>query len=96
MQSCDDFKKSVMEKNIKVYMYNFKYVLIQTPHSNPPEGSRCTEYVEFLFTENVKKLKNHTSFVMTIYGCIPPPPHPTQHTHFSYDTRYISGLHKLI
>lgn len=95
MQSCDDFKKSVMEKNIKVYMYNFKYVLIQTPHSNPPEGSRCTKYVEFSFTENVKKLKNHTSFVMTIYGCIPPP-HPTQHTHFSYDTRYISGLHKLI
>lgn len=76
-------------------MYSVKYVLILRSHSNPPEGSRCTEYVEFSCTENVKKLKNHTSFVMTIYGCNPPPP-PSQHTHFSYDTRYRSGLHNLI
>lgn len=48
-------------------MYSVKYVLIQRSHSNPPEGSRCTEYVEFSkFTKNVKKLKKHTSFVMTI------------------------------
>lgn len=33
-------------------------------------------------TENVKKLKNHTSFVMTIYGCIPPSPSNPTHTLF--------------
>lgn len=71
-----------MEKNIRVYMYSVKYVLIQRSHSNPPEGSRCTKYVEFSFTENVKKLKNHTSFVMTIYGCIPPSPSNPTHTLF--------------
>lgn len=61
-------------------MYSVKYVLIQRSHSNPPEGSRCTEYVEFSCTENVKKLKNHTSFVTTIYGCIPLPIQPNTHT----------------
>lgn len=71
-----------MEKNIRVYICTVKYVLIQRSHSNPPEGSRCTEYVEFSSTENVKKLKNHTSFVMTIYGCIPPSPSNPTHTLF--------------
>lgn len=38
--------------------------------------------MEFSFTENVKKLKYHTSFVTTIYGCIPPSPSNPTHTLF--------------